>query len=87
MARRFDSRRSFVESLEDRRLLAGDCFHVGCVDTVEVEVRDSFLPDVPFLVTVKLRDDDGAINRNVWDADAVVEITSPVTSAYDTQQD
>ncbi len=81
MVRRFDSRRSFVESLEDRRLLAGDCFHVGCIDAVEVEVRDSFLPDVPFLVTVKLRDDDGAINRNVWDADAIIEITSPINSA------
>ena len=73
MLRRFDSRCSSVEGLEERRLLAGDCFHVDCVDSIAVEVRDTFVPELPFLVQVKLLNADGTVNRNVWDSDAAIE--------------
>ena len=28
------------QHLESRSMLAGDCFHIGCVDGIDVEVRD-----------------------------------------------
>ncbi|MCA9215565.1 MAG: hypothetical protein KDB27_21015 [Planctomycetales bacterium] len=65
------------EHLESRSMLAGDCFHIGCVDAIEVEVRESFISNVPFLLKAKLLDGDGSINRNVWDANASVQVNTP----------
>ncbi len=44
---------------------------------VNLIVRDSYLPGVPVLVRVELRDDTGAILRDRWDAVAVLSVDNP----------
>lgn len=38
-------------------------------------VRDSYLPDVPVLVRVEVLNNDGAVNRDMWDAVATLSVT------------
>ena len=44
---------------------------------VNLIVRDSYLPAVPVLVRVELRDDAGAILQDRWDAVAVLSVDNP----------
>jgi hypothetical protein len=42
--------------------------------TPNLIVRDSYLPGIPVLVRVELLNDDGTINRNLWDAEAKLSV-------------
>jgi len=42
--------------------------------TPNLIVRDSYLPGIPVLVRVELLNDDGTINRNLWDAEARLSV-------------
>jgi len=44
---------------------------------VNIITRDSYLPGVPVLVRVELRDDTGAILRDRWDAVATLSVDNP----------
>ncbi len=43
----------------------------------ELVARDSYLPGIPVLVRVDLRDDQGQMAREVWDATATLEVSNP----------
>ncbi len=43
--------------------------------TPNLIVRDSYLPGIPVLVRVELLNEDGTINRNLWDAEARLSVT------------
>ncbi len=42
---------------------------------VNLIVRDSYLPDVPILVRVELIGDDGLVDRDAWDATAILSVS------------
>lgn len=43
---------------------------------IDLIVRDSFLPGIPVLVRVQVTGCDGAIDRDVWDANAVLTVSN-----------
>ncbi|MHC4368021.1 MAG: lamin tail domain-containing protein, partial [Planctomycetota bacterium] len=46
----------------------------GSGATANLIVRDSYLPGTPILVRVELLNDDGTINRDTWDAVAILSV-------------
>lgn len=65
---------ALVYTVEPARILASSGpEHPG----VNVIVRDSYLPAVPVLVRVELRDNAGAILLDTWDAVAVLSVDNP----------
>ena len=42
---------------------------------IDLIVRDSYLPGVPVLVRVQVAGPDGAVDRDVWDANAVLSVS------------
>ncbi len=42
---------------------------------LDVIVRDSYLPGIPLLVRVQIMGRDGAVDRDVWDANAVLSVS------------
>jgi hypothetical protein len=44
--------------------------------SLQLMVRDSFLPGIPLFVRVELRDGDGGLARDVWDAEATLEASA-----------
>ena len=57
--------------------LIGDLDDVG---TVHALVRDSYIPSVPVLVRVELRDQDNNIKRDIWDMQATLSVDNPNVS-------
>ncbi len=45
--------------------------------SVHLATRDTYLPGVPVLVRVELRNEDGTFNRNRWDATATLSTNQP----------
>ena len=56
------------EQLEDRNLLAGDADSAMQDLSLELHVRDSYLPGTPLLVRAQLVETDSTIHRDRWDA-------------------
>jgi len=46
---------------------------------INLTVRDSYLPGVPILVRVEVLRQDGAVDRDVWDANAVLSVSNNPT--------
>ena len=44
-------------------------------------VRDSYLPGVPVLVRVEITGPNGVVNRDIWDANAVLAVSGNPPSA------
>lgn len=42
---------------------------------IDLIVRDGYLPDVPVLVRVQIVDPNGVVNRDIWDANAVLSVS------------
>jgi len=42
---------------------------------IDLSVRDGYLPDVPVLVRVQIVDPNGVVNRDIWDANAVLSVS------------
>ncbi len=57
--------------------LIGDLDDIG---TVHAIVRDSYLPSVPVLVRVELRDQNDNIKRDIWDMQATLSVDNPDVS-------
>ena len=45
------------------------------VPSIRLIVRDSYLPSVPVLVRVEIARPDGTVNRDIWDANAVLSVS------------
>jgi len=45
--------------------------------STKLTVRDSYLPGIPVLVRVEVMRDDGSIERNLWDAEAILSVDNP----------
>ena len=55
-------------------ILSGDPNDTG---TPYLIIRDSYLPSVPVLVRVELRNESNAVKRKVWDATATLSVDNP----------
>ena len=53
--------------------------------SVHLQTRNSYLPDIPVLVRVELRDQAGRIDRRQWNAQAVLSVDNPNVSLSVTQ--
>ena len=58
-------------------ILKGDPNNTGILNAI---VRDSYLPGVPVLVRVELRDEYNNVKRNIWNATATLFVDNPQVS-------
>ena len=65
--------------------MAGDQGPVEQTVTVTMTVRDSYLPGIPVLVRVEVVRNDGVVERDLWDAVAMLAIDNPAVQASKTQ--
>jgi len=55
--------------------MEGEAIADGNAPAVDLIVRDSFLPGVPVLVRVQVTGEGGAIDKDLWDANAVLSVS------------
>ncbi|MEN6575820.1 MAG: hypothetical protein ABFD90_05700 [Phycisphaerales bacterium] len=57
------------------RVLAGVSSADANTPRIDLIVRDSYLPGVPVLVRVQIVDSNGVVDRDIWDANAVLSVS------------
>ncbi len=59
-------------------------FAIADETVLDLQIRDSYLPDVPVLVRMNLRDESGRIRREIWDAVAEISVDDTNVTVFPT---